>query len=140
MIHKFAEHEAALGSTIEKLERLTIFEYERERLINDNAFEELYPRSDATMARYQGHLALLEPSDETAVAVHLHQVFLKWLRWYVRSHYHRDPPLSLSPHKNHSQHPPPTTDTQRQVRSERVPPQNEDGDVISGGVLYLLDV
>ena len=64
MIHKFVEHEAAQGNMIGKLERLTIFEYERERLINDNSFEELYPRSDATMARYQGHLALLEPSPE----------------------------------------------------------------------------
>ena len=95
MIHKFVEYEAARGYAVEKLERVMIFEYERERLINDNKFEELYPRSDGIMARYQGHLALLEPSDSTSVAVHIHDVLLKWLAWCGENSCHPKASTSL---------------------------------------------
>ena len=80
----------ARGFTIGHLERQTIFEYERERRINNNRFEELYPRSVPIIWRYEQHLKLLRPSlgEMANVTLYLHEVIKHWLAWCdeVRCH------------------------------------------------------
>lgn len=102
LYQKFAQAEKDSGGFImSDLERETIYDYERERYINNNAFEELWPRSYERMDKYKAHLQTFNPTaPRTNVWKYVHEVLYRWLRWcekggndcHPTARSHLDPP------------------------------------------------
>lgn len=83
LYNKFAQSQKDSGGfQMKELERDMIYDYERERYINANGWEELWPRSYERMDKYRAHMQTFNPTaPRTAVWKYVHEVLYRWLKW-----------------------------------------------------------